>query len=129
MINSRLHNNINTMSLLNRNVCILYNSATSFIITQVAQSIIHSWFVSVLHSAPNLCTLCQPILRLSTSDKKDRIVCPLTKGTHLACLTVKTHGVAPFFHMKRTDTEDITIGKTFVFKYCGPIFKSLYSEN
>ena len=30
----------------------------------------YSWLVSTLHSVPSLCTLCQPVLIVSTSDEK-----------------------------------------------------------
>ena len=35
-----------------------------------------SWLVSTLHSVPSSCTLCQPVLIVSTSDKKYRFGVP-----------------------------------------------------
>ena len=43
----------------------------------------HSWLVSTLHSFPSSCTLCQPVLTVSTSDKKYRFGVPFKVLTYV----------------------------------------------
>ena len=44
------------------------------------------WLVSTPHSVPSSCTLCQPVLTVSTSDKKYRFGVPF-KVKHIDCST------------------------------------------
>ena len=46
----------------------------------------HSWLVSTPHSVPSSCTLCQPVLVVSTSDKKHRYGLPFKVLTKQVCL-------------------------------------------
>ena len=58
-------------------------SATCLVSTWVST---HSWLVSTPHSVPSSCTLCQPVLIVSTSDKKYRFGVPF-KVKHIDCST------------------------------------------
>ena len=46
----------------------------------------YSWFVSTLYLVPSSCTLCQPVLIVSTSDKKYRFGMPFKVLTKQVCL-------------------------------------------
>ena len=73
-------------------VCVKYTySATCSVNTLVSGTRVsmYSWLVSTPHSAPSSCTLCQPVLIASTSDKRFRF----GQGTRQASWTVDANGI------------------------------------
>ena len=73
-------------------VCVKYTySATCSVNTLVSGTRVstYSWLVSTPHSAPSSCTLCQPVLMASTSDKRYRF----GQGACQASWTVDANGI------------------------------------